>query len=1144
MQRHCPIEISTPFKGNCLEISSYGKYLIFGSVEGRISVVDKDTKENLYDVLLEGGPIYSIALSKSDLFLIVGGKDGKIRKFDYVTFQEMQTFHGHEKDINSVILSYDGNFIFSASDDGTIRKFNINTNDNSIILYTHEKPALCLDCSENGNFMASGSSDKLIKIYDFHQEKVTHILTEFTSSIWSVKISDNNKLIAAGDNKGRINIWSTHTMKIIYRLIGHNKRITHLEFNDTQELLISSSNDYTLRIWDLVEDKNELILTGHTDWIKSFKISKDQKFIYSIAENFKIMCWLFPMLHTPSRQKAHTQSIFNICYSRTNDYLFTADITEIKVWDLATRTVYATLKNSYNVAAMCMNSDNCTLIVAYSNNELHYWNIEELISMPYIIHPSTIKVILASPDNRYIVCGDINFRVTIYSKQNYLPVIIFRTHHSTISSLAFSKPVHRENDQLFSGGEDHKIFMYALSASKSFKFCGHAAPVTALCVSRNNELLISGDQDGIFKIWHILTQDCFRTVIQHTEKITGIYFSENSKYFWISSCDSSLSLWNSTSFTEVTRLKTKYPALAFCTSKNEVEILVAENEDISFIENPLRRKEFCIYGPGREYYSFMKYLVEICEGNIREHSPEMDKWIIAPYEINALHFYAYFNLPRHLKSAMNCNSPFYFSKMLYSPLQIAIHRNFRECINVIIKCIRIKVKEYPYSVGYIEDSILKLNEVGFKGLDEFYDSILFETKSKLLPKFCIGKVNLPLIVFSRTITPHQKDFFVNKEISLYGKALSFWQSALNIDVIIGSSDSILFLESLIACPNTQIFKTKFVIELILYKWKYVKIILLPQALLFSTYMFWLSYYLIFEDQNNDFLVYLTFILNSMLASYELFQLFLTKKKYLQDIWNYVDVIRIFLCFIYIIFIWTEFDIFITKQVLVSLTFVSMIHGISYFRLFDSTRYIIKLLGEVIKDMISFLILLTYSTFSFALMYFIMVNNIIESKDDRESFSAYMAKAYLLNLGSFDTDYHQTFEWVIFFFASVINPLIMLNLLISIMGDTYSRVKDERDIANMIELTEMIIEGEYLLFCKRNQTRKSYMQICKEETVTEIYKSPQDRLEKIKNRIKQITKNMKIKHEKVRLELNVHMGSVNRKLDQMTNLIEHIHLTQD
>ena len=121
---------------------------------------------------------------------------------------------------------------------------------------------------------------------------------------------------------------------------------------------------------------------------------------------------------------------------------------------------------------------------------------------------------------------------------------------------------------------------------------------------------------------------------------------------------------------------------------------------------------------------------------------------------------------------------------------------------------------------------------------------------------------------------------------------------------------------------------------------------------------------------------------------------------------------------------------------------------------------------------------------------------------------------------------------------------MLNLLISIMGDTYSRVKDERDIANMIELTEMIIEGEYLLFCKRNQTRKSYMQICKEETVTEIYKSPQDRLEKIKNRIKQITKNMKIKHEKVRLELNVHMGSVNRKLDQMTNLIEHIHLTQD
>ena len=606
-------------------------------------------------------------------------------------------------------------------------------------------------------------------------------------------------------------------MQISHTFIGHSKRITYLEFNAGQTSLISSSNDCTLRVWDLIEDKNELILTGHTDWIKAFRISKDQKYIYSIAENFKIMSWLIPKFNTPSRKKAHQLPIFNMCYSRVNDYIFTADSSEIKVWYLDTKSVYKTLKNSFNVTAICLNSDNVTLIAAYNNNELHYWNVEESTSEAVIKHNSNIKVLLASPDGRYIACGDINFRVTIYSKNVLAPVNIFKRHTSTITALAFGKPDLGENDQMFSGGEDYEIFMYSLSVGKSFKLSGHSAAVTALCVSRNNELLISGDKNGDFKIWQVLTLSCMRNIASHTDRITGIYFSENSKYFWISSCDSSLSLWNSTSFTEVTRLKTKYPAAIFCATKNEADILVAENEDVSFLQNPLRSKEFCIYGPGREYYSFMKYLVEMSEGNELEHNPEMDKWIITPYEINALHFYAYLNLPRHLKLAMNNNSPFYFSKMQYSPLQIAIHRNFRECVNVIIKSIRLKATEDPYSIGYIEDSIVKLNELGFRGLDEFYDSIFFKTKDKLLPKFCDESISLPKTFFSRSLGPQQKNFFTKDQVTSCGKALAFWQSALNTDAVIGSTDSILFLESLMACPNAQIFKTMYVRELILYK---------------------------------------------------------------------------------------------------------------------------------------------------------------------------------------------------------------------------------------------------------------------------------------------------------------------------------------
>ena len=195
---------------------------------------------------------------------------------------------------------------------------------------------------------------------------------------------------------------------------------------------------------------------------------------------------------------------------------------------------------------------------------------------------------------------------------------------------------------------------------------------------------------------------------------------------------------------------------------------------------------------------------------------------------------------------------------------------------------------------------------------------------------------------------------------------------------------------------------------------------------------------------------------------------------------------------YCIFTWVEYEDVQCKRLLVGLTFVSMVRGISYFRMFDNTRYMINLLSEVFKDMISFIVLLTYSTFSFALIYFIMVNNVLKFSSDIPEeekvelpFTSYLTTAYLLNLGDFNTDGYGLFEWIIFFCASVINPLIMMNLLISIMGDTYGRVKEEQEIADMKELTEMVIEGEYLLFCKRHQGRKTYTQICKEEEVCAV-----------------------------------------------------------
>lgn len=1151
IERLVPKEIPTPFRGNCIEITHSGRYFIFGSNEGRIAKIDKDSKEIVHEFKQDGGNVYTICIYQNDTFLAAAGKDGKIRKFSFPDFDLVKIFEGHEKEINKILLSTDESHIFSASDDTTVRIWD-NVRSNSQILYSHQKPVLCLDRSNCGRYLTSGAADKKIIIFSLETNSIQHTLNEFSGAVWAIKLSPNANYLAAGDANATIKVWSFENFELYKTFSGHTKRISNLNFLSNELALVSSSNDTTLRIWSLTEDKNEIVLTGHTDWVKHFIISDNNKYIYSIAENFKILMWYMPKFDSSCRIKLHTSPLIKVCILEknevnANDLLVSADSHEIHIWNLETKGVYKTIEKKLELTAITIYQKQRLILVAYANKEIYAWTLLEQESQFLFKHTSSVKCMLISPDNRFLSIGDTNFRVTVYNLKTFEALFVFRRHNLAVNCLAYRKFFDKPCNRLFSGGGDNTIFYYSLKKNKSTKLGSHQSAITALNTSRCQNLLASGDESGSFKLWDIKKKTCIKVIMSHQSQITNIYFTKNEKNFWVSSLDQVLSLWNCTSYALITQIECKSPIASFCMGSDENDLIVAENDQLYFLPNILSMSQFNIYGPGNGFYPLMKYLMDICEGNLQEHNPDMDKWIIVPFEFNALHFYAYFNCPVHLKQAMNSQGPFFYSKSNITPIHVAIERNFRDCINEIVRNVRMKVADDPYSAIFLEDQLVKLNLLGFRGLDEFYQSLLNKAPNKKLPKFISEDVQLPIIHLADSYGPDPKNFFSESKIATCGHPIRFLQSVLKIDTVFGSKDSIEFLESIIDCPNDDIFTTPFIREIIFYKWKYVKWVLLPQAFLYLLYTTFLSYYLIFNfGENSLFMVCSILVLNIVLTGYEILQLILTGSSYFTDVWNYIDMCRFTTCFAYCIMYLTEYSDEVNKQVLVVVTFFTMLRGISYFRLFDQTRYLINLLSEVFKDMTSFIILLTYSTYSFALIYFIMVNNIltITNHEEPKPFSEYIAVAYLLNLGDFDTESYGPFEWVVFFFASVINPLIMLNLLISLMGDTFGRVKEGQEIADIKELTGMVIEGEYLLFCKRNSGNKKLFQVCVEEEVESVASTPIDRVDKLKSRVKAIQEKMNQRHEEAKTEIKNSIGGVSSKLDEMATLIEQINFIQE
>ena len=80
---------------------------------------------------------------------------------------------------------------------------------------------------------------------------------------------------------------------------------------------------------------------------------------------------------------------------------------------------------------------------------------------------------------------------------------------------------------------------------------------------------------------------------------------------------------------------------------------------------------------------------------------------------------------------------------------------------------------------------------------------------------------LPIVTYALTFQVNP-EVFLGKNIEEGGKRISFLISTIRMNLEIGSSESIAFLESLLKCSNTEIFKTKFIQAILNDKWTRIR----------------------------------------------------------------------------------------------------------------------------------------------------------------------------------------------------------------------------------------------------------------------------------------------------------------------------------
>lgn len=138
----------------------------------------------------------------------------------------------------------------------------------------------------------------------------------------------------------------------------------------------------------------------------------------------------------------------------------------------------------------------------------------------------------------------------------------------------------------------------------------------------------------------------------------------------------------------------------------------------------------------------------------------------------------------------------------------------------------------------------------------------------------------------------------------------------------------------------------------------------------------------------------------------------------------------------------------------------------FFRIFKSYAYLTRLLILVMVDMKDFLVVLfiTIVAFSDSLLTISLGNK--EEERFVTGFTDAIIYTYRIVLGDFDVTTFGSVAtplvYALFIMCTVFNTIVMLNLLIAIISETFATVKENSENASYQEMSSMIAENAYLI----------------------------------------------------------------------------------
>ncbi|MEO0561901.1 MAG: WD40 repeat domain-containing protein, partial [Chloroflexota bacterium] len=409
-----------------------------------------------------------------------------------------RVFEGHTNIVQAVTFTPDGQGLLSASADSTLRLWDAITGDTLQTFSGHTATVNDLDVSSNGLQIISASADGTVRLWDTQTgNTIASVRPADNSAVLTVEFNPDGRSALIGSTNNTAFRWDLSS-STLDPFSGHEGPVFDTAVNDRGTSFISASGDGTMRIWSAFTGDEIRRLIGHTTRILTVDISPDGITAISGDALGAVIAWDTRFGQQIKQFFGHAEAVNALAITPDGTHLVTGSQDgTVRVWNIDTSEEIRRFRGHDNpVTAIAISPDGRQIVSGAEDNTLRMWDLQSGAEVLRMAQPEEAFIdAYISSDGTFTLSGGRNGGLATWDLTTGTRIRELSTTKGTVGALEAES---RET-------------------------------ITAIALSPNDRLALSGTRDGTFAVWDVNSGTDLRRVEAHSGVINAAAFMADNR---------------------------------------------------------------------------------------------------------------------------------------------------------------------------------------------------------------------------------------------------------------------------------------------------------------------------------------------------------------------------------------------------------------------------------------------------------------------------------------------------------------------------------------------------------------------------------------------------------------------------------------